>query len=273
MRKPALAAYASGMNAYQKSAGSFPSRPRVETIGPLRCIVVDGSAEPRIPVILCHGYGAPGDDLASLTPHLIEWIGRDSAALRFVYPEAPHHLAELGMPQGRAWWPLNMAAMQELLQTNRFSELHNAEPPEIDAARRTLQETVEAVLANMPGSPAPESIPYCLGGFSQGAMLTMDLSLRGTVPPPKTLVQFSGTLICEDSWKASLSRLSQTKVLQSHGRIDPILPFTSAEALRDLLREGDVDVDFVAFQGPHTIETDALFRVVERLRLLAVETA
>ncbi|WP_146578957.1 alpha/beta hydrolase [Neorhodopirellula pilleata] len=261
------------MNAYQKSAGSYPSRPRIETIGSLRCIVVDGSAEPRIPVILCHGYGAPGDDLASLTPHLIEWIGRDAAALRFVYPEAPHDLSDLGMPQGRAWWPLNMAAMQELLQTNRFSELHDAEPPEIDVARGALQETVEAVLANMPGSPAPETIPYCLGGFSQGAMLTMDLSLRGTMPPPKTLVQFSGTLVCANQWKASLSRLSRTKVLQSHGRIDPILPFSSAEALRDLLREGDVDVDFVAFQGPHTIETDALFRVVERLRLQAAETA
>lgn len=101
----------------------------------------------------------------------------------------------------------------------------------------------------------------------------MDVALRGTMPPPKTLVQFSGTLICQTQWTASLPRLSETKVLQSHGRIDPILPFTSAESLRDVLREGDVDVDFVAFQGPHTIETDALFRVVERLRTLAVETA
>ncbi|SMP78444.1 phospholipase/carboxylesterase [Neorhodopirellula lusitana] len=261
------------MNVYQKSAGRFPSRPRVETIGPLRCIVVDGSAEPRIPVILCHGYGAPGDDLASLTPHLIDWIGRDCSALRFIYPEAPHSLEELGMPDGRAWWPLNMASMQELMQTNQFSQLHDAEPPEIDVARDALGETVKAVLAGMPGSPAPESIPYCLGGFSQGAMLTMDLALRGTVPPPKTLVQFSGTLICQTKWQAALGRLADTKVLQSHGRVDPILPFSSAEALRDMLRGGGVDVDFVAFQGPHTIETDALFRLVERLRIQAAATA
>lgn len=267
--------YPSEMNAYQSSSQSksYPSRPRTETIGGLRCIVVDGSAEPRIPVILCHGYGAPGDDLASLTPHLIEWIGRDSAALRFVYPEAPHSLEEFGMPEGRAWWHLNMAAMQEKLQTNCFSDLHDVEPPEINDARQSLQKTVEAVLAGMPGSPAPETIPYCLGGFSQGAMLTMDLALRGTMPAPSTLVQFSGTLICQSQWQPALSRLEKTKVLQSHGRIDPILPFASAEALRDLLRGGGVDVDFVAFQGPHTIETDALFRLVERLRIQASQTA
>lgn len=260
------------MNVYESSRPQ-PHQPRVETIGPLRCIVVDGSEKPRIPVILCHGYGAPGDDLASLTPHLIDWIGRDVSALRFVYPEAPNSLEELGMPDGRAWWHLNMAAMQEKLETNQFSDLHDAEPPEIHAARDALQQTVEAVLAGMPGSPPPESIPYCLGGFSQGAMLTMDLALRGTLPPPSTLVQFSGTLICESQWKAALPRLKDTKVLQSHGRIDPILPFSSAETLRDMLREAGTDLDFVAFQGPHTIETDALFKLVERLRIQAVETA
>ncbi|MFG0287761.1 MAG: alpha/beta hydrolase [Rhodopirellula sp. JB044] len=249
------------------SADGYAAQPRVETIGSLRCIVVDGSADAYIPVILCHGYGAPGDDLASLTPHLIEWIGRDSAALRFIYPEAPHDLSDLGMPDGRAWWSLNMMALQELLQTNRFDELHDQVPPGIDEARAALGETVTKILAD-----TPDDTPYVLGGFSQGAMLTMDLALRGDVRPPNILVQFSGTLVCESLWKEKLDRLKDTHVLQSHGKIDPILPFSSAEALRDLLREGNAEVEFMAFQGPHTIETDTLFRLVERLRLLAVAT-
>jgi len=255
------------MNNPNHSADGYSARPRVETIGSLRCIVIDGSDSPRIPVILCHGYGAPGDDLASLTPHLIEWIGRDSADLRFIYPEAPHDLSDIGMPDGRAWWPLNMTQLQELLQTNRFSELHDELPPGIDEARGKLEETVTAVLAGF-----PEGTPYVLGGFSQGAMLTMDLSLRGNVRVPNMLVQFSGTLVCESLWKEKLARLADTHVLQSHGRIDPILPFASAEALRDLLKGGDVEVEFMAFQGPHTIETDTLFRLVERLRVMAVST-
>ncbi len=253
------------MNKPNYSEDGYAARPRIETLGSLRCLIVDGSDAPRIPVILCHGYGAPGDDLASLTPHLIEWIGRDSAKLRFIYPEAPHDLADVGMPEGRAWWPLNMGMLQELMQTNQFSQLHGEVPPGIDEARAALQETVTAALADF-----PQETPYVLGGFSQGAMLTMDLALRGEVPPPAILVQFSGTLICESLWTANLSRLVDTHVLQSHGRIDPILPFSSAEALRDMLRGGDVQVEFMAFQGPHTIETDTLFRLVERLRLLAV---
>lgn len=255
------------MNNPNSSADGDATRPRAETLGSLRCLVVDGSNAPRIPVILCHGYGAPGDDLASLTPHLIEWIGRDSADLRFIYPEAPHDLSEMGMPEGRAWWPLNMMALQELMQTNRFDELHDRVPPGIDEARAALQETVATVLAEL-----PEDTPYVLGGFSQGAMLTMDLALRGEMRPPSLLVQFSGTLVCESQWKENLDRLSETHVLQSHGRIDPILPFSSAEALRDLLQEAEVSMEFMAFQGPHTIETDTLFRLVERLRVMAVST-
>lgn len=239
-----------------------------DKIGPLRCIVNHNPDEARIPVILCHGYGAPGDDLASLTPHLVEWIGRASSGLKFVYPEAPHSLAEFGMPDGRAWWPLNMAALQELLQTNRFAELHDEVPPGIDSARAALQETVHAVLSGL-----PEGSPYILGGFSQGAMLTMDLALRGDVPPPKILVQFSGTLVCQSLWRTGMSRLSETHVLQSHGRLDPILPYSSAEALRDELKSNQVDVEFVSFKGGHTIETDTLFKLVEHLRLLVESTA
>lgn len=253
------------MNKQNYSADGYAARPRIETLGSLRCLVVDGSDHPQIPVILCHGYGAPGDDLASLTPHLIEWIGRDSAKLRFIYPEAPHDLSDVGMPEGRAWWPLNMGMLQELLQTNQFSQLHDEVPPGIDEARAALEATVAAVLADF-----PEGTPYVLGGFSQGAMLTMDVALRGQVRPPNILVQFSGTLVCESLWQAQLTRLVDTHVLQSHGKFDPILPFSSAEALRDLLRGGGVKVEYLPFQGPHTIETDTLFRLVERLRLLAV---
>lgn len=260
------------MNAYESSPLGTP---RYETYGSLRCLVIDGSAEPQIPVVLCHGYGAPGDDLASLTPHLAEWIGPASSAFRFIFPEAPGDLSELGMPDGRAWWPLNMMALQELLQTDQFSQLHNQQPPGIDEARGQLAEAIGEALKQMPGRQSPGDgtseaapIPYVIGGFSQGAMLTMDVALRSELPPPAMLVQFSGTLVCQDQWQAALPRLASTHVIQSHGRIDPILPFTSAEALRDVLKEGDVEVEFISFQGPHTIETDALFRLVERLRVM-----
>jgi phospholipase/carboxylesterase len=47
-------------------------------------------------------------------------------------------------------------------------------------------------------------------------------------------------------------------VLQSHGRQDPILPFSDAGLLRDLLLEAGLSVDFLPFDGPHTISEEAL---------------
>src|SRR4051812_9883368 len=56
-------------------------------------------------VVLLHGYGAPGTDLVSL--------GRELAVpsdVRFVFPEGP---LDLGFGGARAWWPIDMARLQE----------------------------------------------------------------------------------------------------------------------------------------------------------------
>ncbi len=44
------------------------------TFGGLKCRIIDAVPEgeqPKIVVVLCHGFGASGDDLASFGPHLI----------------------------------------------------------------------------------------------------------------------------------------------------------------------------------------------------------
>ena len=68
--------------------------------GSIDCIVVDGGKSPSIPVILCHGYGASGMDLAGLSAEWIHLIGDAAAPLQFVFPEAPHTLEAEGMPDG-----------------------------------------------------------------------------------------------------------------------------------------------------------------------------
>lgn len=265
---------------------SIPTEMKRVKFGPLDCLVVaadrtvesgpanpgpvgsgpadspSAASTPPIRVILCHGYGAPGDDLAGLAEPLIGWLGDRASSFEFIFPQAPHDLANLGMPDGRAWWPLNMAALQELLQTSQFEQLHESVPPGLSDAHAALVQCIRAV-CGIDGEIA--AAPYVLGGFSQGAMLTMDVAIRGDVPPPKLLVQFSGTLICRSQWTDMVDRLASTDVLQSHGRFDPILPFTSGMALRDLLIGHDVPVEFVAFDGPHTIEPNTLMKLVTRL--------
>lgn len=237
-------------------------RTRIE---PLDCIVVDGGTSPKIAVVICHGYGASYDDLAPLSGEWIGMLGDRAGDFRFVFPDAPGTLAELGMPQGRAWWPLDMVQLAEAMQTSRFDELFQHEPPGIDEVRAQLCQTIRRVKEDLGG----DTTPLVLGGFSQGAMLAMDASLRGEIGPPVRLFQFSSMLICGRHWQAALPRLAETTVFQSHGMIDPVLPYAGATALHEVLTEAGIDVDFHSFVGPHTIDPHSVSRTAELLATLA----
>lgn len=234
--------------------------------GSLDCIVIDGGPSPSIPVVLCHGYGAPGHDLAGIGPEWISLLGGEAAKFRFVFPAAPHSLAELGMFDGRAWWPINMAALAQAIQAQAFDQLHDEEPPGLVEAREQLCEAISQIKQDFDG----DGTPMALGGFSQGAMLTIDASLRGDIDPPKLLIVFSGMVICESHWQAQLrSRLSDTRVYQSHGMIDPILPFPSAQRLSELFSEAGVDSEFHSFMGPHTIDPESIAKTAQLLQNVA----
>ncbi len=228
-----------------------------QTYGQLDCVVIDGGPAPSIPVVICHGYGAPAEDLVPFAPHWIELLGEAAASFRFIFPAAPHSLAALGMPEGRAWWPINMQQLMEQVGTGDLRELHQHEPPAMADARDLLVEAIGAILRELGSSPSQ----LVLGGFSQGAMLTMDTALRGLTEPPAMLLQMSGMLVCQTAWEQQAAKLRSTRVLQSHGRQDFILPFTSGEALRDMLVAAGVAVEFLAFDGPHTVNLEMLGQV------------
>lgn len=235
-------------------------QPQVTRFGSLDSYVLDGGESPSALVVLCHGFGAPGSDLVGVADAWRQVLGDRGARIRFLCPIAPMSLAEFGMPDGRAWWSINMSRLMEMVQASRFEELHRETPPGIDEAREALEGLVQAArgeLAEQRGLPL-QSIPLALGGFSQGAMLTMDTALRGSIDPPQVLIQFSGTLVCQPQWTTAMSRLAETRVYQSHGTQDPILPFTSAERLRDLLGAAEIEARFHAFPGPHTIDPDSV---------------
>jgi len=240
---------------------------RQEKIGELDCRVVEFGSQASIAVILCHGYGAPGDDLVSLADVLIDYVGEAARRFRFIFPIAPLQPGELAAYGGRAWWEINMAALLAASQSKSFSQLHDKTPPGIDRATEMLVSCIEATRSGLGG----EERRYVLGGFSQGAMLTMNATLVSKLPPPELLVQFSGTLVCRSRWDERIAegRLRATDVIQSHGRIDTILPFSSAEALHELLAGRCRSADFYPFNGPHTIPMDALSHVAVRLKALA----
>lgn len=241
------------------------SAPQRQRLGDLDCQTIDLGSAPRFAVILCHGYGAPGDDLVSLAEAFAGLLDGDQP-FRLVFPAAPLQPAELAAFAGRAWWEINMAALLAATDSDSFSEVHDTVPPGIEKATQQLLDCVTATLAGMGDRPR-----YALGGFSQGAMLTMNAALSGQLPAPELLLQFSGTLVCETAWRRGLQsgRLAETEVIQSHGRQDQVLPYSSAESLRDLVNGHCKRHDFLPFEGPHTIPLEAVAQAAVSLNRLA----
>ncbi|HET7542540.1 MAG TPA: hypothetical protein VFK05_21870 [Polyangiaceae bacterium] len=210
-------------------------------------------------VVLLHGYGAPGTDLVPLWRELA--VARE---VRFVFPEAP---LDLGFG-GRAWWPIDMARLQDRYSEAAVEQLIAEVPPGIDAARAALLELL-ATLERDFAAPPEQTL---IGGFSQGAMLATDTVLR-TTRAFGGLALLSGTLISHDEWLPLMSARRGLPVLQSHGRADPVLPFALAERLRDELVSAGLPVEFVAFNGGHGIPGGVLEGLTRAIRRLTPGTA
>jgi phospholipase/carboxylesterase len=237
-------------------------RAKRERLGKLNCVIVqpDGSEPIEKVAFLCHGFGASGDDLVGLAQELLNESASDTP-MQLIFPAAPLSLDAQGMPGARAWWLLSIAKLIAAMESGQFEQIREEVPEGIDDARESLTETIEITLER---AKLNES-NLLLGGFSQGAMLSMDVACRGLKRPPAALCLYSGALICESLWKANVSRLADCKIVQSHGRQDPILPFTAGAWLRDLLIKAECEVDFIDFNGPHTIPMAAIRRTAELL--------
>ena len=232
-------------------------RLQTEILNGLTCHIADGLAEgvkPRSVVVLCHGYGAPGTDLVPLGQMLLRQP-RMSGAVQFLFPEAPLTLEALGMPDGRAWWPLDMRRLQLAVALGTFHELRKDCPAELPAAREMLLGLIRQWSEKV-GVPLGH---FVLGGFSQGSMLATDVTLQ-LDENPGGLVVLSGTLLNEDVWVDRASHHKALRVFQSHGTNDPLLPFAAAGSLRDLLKHAGADVEFLPFAGGHEIPHSVLDR-------------
>jgi phospholipase/carboxylesterase len=225
----------------------------------------ESKAPPSLLVVLCHGYGASGEDLLPLAPELVE-RAPELASARFAFPAGPLSLGVLDWGDSRAWWPLDWARLSALSSSSAQGRatLRQETPEGLVSARRKLQRCIETLMQGT--GLGPDRV--VLGGFSQGAMLATDLALHWE-HRPAALVALSSVILTETVWRKLAPRRAGLPVLQSHGRQDPILPYVEGEALSALLTEAGLPVDFLPFDGPHTIHPDALDRLAALLvRLL-----
>lgn len=199
-------------------------------------------------VVLLHGYGAGGDDLVDLARALPV-----PATVRFVIPAAPLALDATGT--SRAWWRLDGGPRGA---THDRSE-------DVPAGLAKARAQVDALLDRLEAAGARRIV---LGGFSQGAMLTLDVALHRS-RPLAGLAVLSGTRVDGAAWRAHLDRVRGTPVLMSHGTDDAVLSFAVARDLRDELAAAGAAVEWVEFPGGHAIPSETVDRLAQLITRVA----
>lgn len=193
-------------------------------------------------VVLLHGFGASGDDLVSLARSLAH------PRTRYVVPAGL-----LTLPNGgRAWWPIKQRlaynAEQELLVPGELLERARA--------------AVQGVLSTVRERYAPEAL--FVAGFSQGAMLALDVAVQPTSGVDRVAV-LSGALPVDTGKQLRKPRATRPRVFVSHGREDAVLRFAGAEHLVEQLKSADYSVSFTPFNGGHEISSGVVALLKEFL--------
>jgi len=156
-------------------------------------------------VVLCHGYGADGNDLIGLAAqwqHVLPTVA-------FAAPNAPERCPGAGYQ----WFPISRIDPHEM---------HKG----VESATGTLETFVKAELTRLELTPDR----LALVGFSQGTMMALHSGLRGSLKPA-SIVGFSGLL----TGAPPHADASPPPILLAHGGSDTMIPpealFITATAL------------------------------------------
>jgi len=225
------------------SGGSDWGGLEMRTAGPMREGETGGTA-----VVVLHGWGAPGDDLVPLARELA------APRTRFFVPAAP--LPEHG--GGRAWWHLD--APDRPVHAWDDKEPEGFRPhPQVAAVRAAIQQVLRTIQERY----KPERI--ALGGFSQGAMVSLDVALAAA-PAVDCLFALSGVLLADSLVGLKTPRASKPPVFISHGRQDPLLSFDGAQKAKEMLERHGYAVEFHGFDGGHGIPPEIVAALRRFLR-------
>jgi len=198
-------------------------------------------------VVVLHGWGAPGDDLVPLAEAM------KRPGVRFFVPAAP--LPEMG--GGRAWWHLDPTTRPPHASTDQLAPGFRP-TAEVVAARTAVQ----GLIATIVDRHAPTTV--ALVGFSQGAMLSIDVALAGA-PGVELVVAMSGILLMDSVSALTAPHPTKPRFLLSHGRQDPVVPFPAGVRAKELLEKHGFPVTWRPFDGGHEIPSPVLADAVRFL--------
>ena len=182
-------------------------------------------------VVLCHGYGADGNDLIGLAPHWQRFLPTTT----FVAPNAPDRCPGAGYQ----WFPISRLDAQEVRRG-------------VESAAAAFEDFLGAELARH--ALPPERL--ILVGFSQGTMLSLHVGLqRGA--KPLAILGYSGMLAAPDSLPTAGS--DAPAVMLIHGDADATIPPQAMFASAAALGQAGFSVQWHLSRGvPHSIDPDGL---------------
>ncbi|MCP1336302.1 alpha/beta hydrolase [Futiania mangrovi] len=181
---------------------------------------------PRRLVVLIHGYGADGQDLIGLAPHL-QRILPDAL---FVAPNGPDRCGV--NPMGYQWFPIPwMDGSSEQAMAQGFVRAAAALDAFLDAqmAEHGLTEAQTALI-----------------GFSQGTMMSLHIGPR-RARQLAGIVGFSGRLVDGEGLKQAA--VTHPPVLLVHGDMDEMIPVKAMEDARDGLAAAGIPVRWHVSRG------------------------
>ncbi|HKR66967.1 MAG TPA: dienelactone hydrolase family protein [Thermoanaerobaculia bacterium] len=204
----------------------------------LRYLVSADDASERPMVVTMHGRGADMHDLADLAP-LFDPEGR----IRFVFPNAPKPFEPYpGQSFGWTWfegWPPSQESVSE--------------------SRAILLEFLDEITARY------STTSLVIAGFSQGAMMSLDVGLR-TEKKLAGIIAMSGGLY--EVELPDLARHRGLPVLIAHGSLDEVVPVNYARRARRVLEDAGLDVEYHEFPMGHQVameEAEAVKRFLQRV--------
>jgi phospholipase/carboxylesterase len=174
-------------------------------------------------LVLIHGRGADERDLFPLLDAL-----DPERRLLGLTPRGP-----LSLPPGGAHW-------------YRLGGIPTPDPS-------SFTESFDALARFLDELPFPPD-RIVLGGFSQGAVMSLALGLGDGRPRPAGIVALSGFVPRVPGFALDLTGLNGYPIAIAHGSLDPVISVTFGYEARDLLLGAGASVLWRESPLPHTID-------------------
>ena len=174
----------------------------------------DSDKEIKNIVVLLHGYGGDGNDIAQVT---LNWK-RFLPNTLFICPNAPE-VCSIN-PSGYQWFDLSQDDEQFILNESKKNE---------KILRKFLDEVKEKFsLSNS---------KICLSGFSQGCMMSINVGLTSD-EKYSGILGFSGKIISKIDLSQRINH--KPEILLIHGENDDIVPCVKSLEAKDFLERNKV---------------------------------